>query len=136
MKDTKEKADQIDKTKNDNTTDNMNVCKDECEENDVDADKRKDENNADLLSLTDHSLTDTAFTQKNKHTDSDKAERESASHSNIKEDLSECNAIDVQHECFGKAWGRLFPHLYGSPSSKCIKCIECCKYFKSLILII
>ena len=134
MEDIKEKADQNNKTPNHNNTDNMNVCKNESEENNFDADKLKGEKNADLISLAERNLTTTVFTQKNKYTDSDEVERENASHSNIKQDLSECNAIDVQHECFGKAWGRLFPNMYDSPASKCIKCIECRKYFKSLTI--
>ena len=47
----------------------------------------------------------------------------------VKERAEFLDVIDVQHECFGKAWGKLNPKLYDSPESKCIKCIECCKYF-------
>ena len=35
--------------------------------------------------------------------------------------------IHVEHECFGKCWGKLDPELYESEESKCIKCSECCK---------
>lgn len=45
----------------------------------------------------------------------------------VKERAEFLDVIDVQHECFGKAWGKLNPKLYDSPESKCIKCIECCK---------
>ena len=45
----------------------------------------------------------------------------------VKERVEFLDVIDVQHECFGKAWGKLNPKLYDSPESKCIKCIECCK---------
>ena len=43
--------------------------------------------------------------------------------------LPSLDVIYVQHECFGKAWGQMTPKLYTSPESKCIKCIECCKYY-------
>ena len=46
----------------------------------------------------------------------------------VKESRQPLDVIDVQHECFGKAWGQLNPKLYTSPESKCIKCAECCKY--------
>ena len=39
------------------------------------------------------------------------------------------DVIEVQHECFGKAWGQLNSKLYVSPDSKCITCTECCKYY-------
>ena len=43
------------------------------------------------------------------------------------EKFSSADVIDVQHECFGRALGQLYPKLYVSPGSKCIKCAECCK---------
>ena len=46
----------------------------------------------------------------------------------VKDSRQPLDVIDVQHECFGKAWGQLNPKLYTSPESKCIKCAECCKY--------
>ena len=36
--------------------------------------------------------------------------------------------IFVQHECFGKATGLLYPSLYKSPSAKCISCRVCGKF--------
>ena len=51
----------------------------------------------------------------------------------VKESAQFLDVIDVQHECFGKAWGKLDPKLYDSPESKCIKCIKCCKYFNCYI---
>ena len=33
--------------------------------------------------------------------------------------------ILIQHECFGKASGSLYPGLYKSPSAKCISCSIC-----------
>ena len=49
--------------------------------------------------------------------------------------LTSLDVIDVQHECFGKAWGRLNPKLYISPDSKCIKCVECCKCYHRFSII-
>ena len=63
---------------------------------------------------------------------------------NIKNDNKICqptttllDVIEVQHECFGKAWGQLNPKLYVSPDSKCIMCTECCKYYvlKAILII-
>ena len=45
----------------------------------------------------------------------------------VKQGIPSLDVLEVQHECFGKAWGQLTPKLYTSPDSKCIKCIECCK---------
>ena len=37
--------------------------------------------------------------------------------------------LHVQHECFGKATGTLYPALYRDPKAKCIKCTICGKIF-------
>ena len=37
--------------------------------------------------------------------------------------------LHVQHECFGKATGSLYPALYRDPKAKCIKCTICGKTF-------
>jgi hypothetical protein len=42
-------------------------------------------------------------------------------------DSKDCGIIHVQHECFGKATGTLYPRLYRNPSSKCISCSICSK---------
>ena len=41
--------------------------------------------------------------------------------------LNQQHHLEVEHDCFGKARGRLFPSKYSSPSAKCIKCAECGK---------
>lgn len=68
---------------------------------------------------------------KSDNRDSDNENTKKAS-KNVRRDKKESrqplDVIDVQHECFGKAWGQLNPKLYTSPESKCIKCAECCKY--------
>ena len=43
--------------------------------------------------------------------------------------------VHVQHECFGKAYGKLYPVLYRSPTAKCISCNTCSKYSIYPILI-
>ena len=35
--------------------------------------------------------------------------------------------LHVQHECFGKATGTLYPAMYRDPKAKCIKCTICGK---------
>ena len=49
----------------------------------------------------------------------------------INDDIDDSKlVIFVQHECFGKATGLLYPALYKSPSAKCISCRTCGKpYF-------
>ena len=42
------------------------------------------------------------------------------------EELSDLMIL-VQHECFGKASGSLYPGLYKSPTAKCISCTICGK---------
>lgn len=37
--------------------------------------------------------------------------------------------IDVRHDCFGSQRGRLYPHIYTSPSSPCVLCQTCDKLF-------
>lgn len=41
--------------------------------------------------------------------------------------------IHVQHECFGKASGALYPSLYKSPNAKCISCAICGKINQNVI---
>ncbi len=40
-------------------------------------------------------------------------------------DHQDSNVVFVQHECFGKATGSLYPALYKSPGAKCISCTFC-----------
>ncbi|VDN12597.1 unnamed protein product, partial [Dibothriocephalus latus] len=37
--------------------------------------------------------------------------------------------IDVRHDCFGRQRGRIYPHLYTSPSAPCILCHTCDQLF-------
>nr|VZI18229.1 unnamed protein product [Spirometra erinaceieuropaei] len=37
--------------------------------------------------------------------------------------------IDVRHDCFGRQRGRVYPHLYTSPSAPCILCHTCDQLF-------
>ena len=48
--------------------------------------------------------------------------------------MTPLDVIEVQHECFGMAWGQLIPKLYVSPDSKCITCTECCKYYLIILI--
>ena len=54
--------------------------------------------------------------------------RLSAENDSITDDINDSKVvIFVQHECFGKATGLLYPALYKSPSAKCISCRTCGK---------
>ena len=41
--------------------------------------------------------------------------------------------VYVQHECFGRATGSLYPALYRDPKAKCINCTTCGKIFEFYI---
>ena len=53
----------------------------------------------------------------------------------INDDINDSKVvIFVQHECFGKATGLLYPALYKSPSAKCISCRTCGKIFLRFLI--
>ena len=53
----------------------------------------------------------------------------------IDDDINDSKVvIFVQHECFGKATGLLYPALYKSPSAKCISCRTCGKIFLRFLI--
>ncbi len=45
----------------------------------------------------------------------------------IGKEANSANVVYVQHECFGKAQGTLYPGMYRSPTAKCISCSTCGK---------
>jgi hypothetical protein len=54
----------------------------------------------------------------------------------FKIEAAEAEVIHVVHECFGKARASVYPRLYESPNSKCIRCKECSKWFLKIIFVI
>ena len=43
--------------------------------------------------------------------------------------------VHVQHECFGKATGSLYPAMYRDPRAKCINCTICGKFVFMVFII-
>ena len=110
-----------------------------CNDEIGDSQNEKDKNTCEVMVKNDDSLKTIDSAPKNDNTrktissEHNLANIENANKSTqkitreVKERVEFLDVIDVQHECFGKAWGKLNPKLYDSPESKCIKCIECCK---------
>ena len=117
-----DKKNELEKSSESNNSPNGIVCDRDAKDNKLIKHVSND-TSENMSSVTSVSSEDNKFVDKTK----DVAGQTTANKKN-EQLLSADDVIHVQHECFGKAWGRLNPKLYISPDSKCIKCVECCKY--------
>ena len=69
-----------------------------------------------------------AYLTTNKMTANNNNSLENNDQLNFSDELNDHRmVIHVQHECFGKASGSLYPTLYREPKAKCINCTICGK---------